>query len=376
MKTTLLIMAAGIGSRFGTGIKQLEPVDDAGHIIMDYSIHDAIEAGFNHVVFIIRKDIEKEFKEVIGERIASICSSHNVTVDYAFQDINDIPGTLPEGRTKPWGTGQAVLAAKKVIDTPFIVINEDDLANEQTCFYVIKQDDAYQPFSYLSVPESHIENFKLSDKDNADAILFKFSFQRDGELRQLWAYQKIQPASIPNKQKKYFQLISKSLDCPDVFKEMKDQMFIITRKIDLLILGDEIITDNIKLLERHFGLETFLRASATRAVSSITTVGLIGNDDKLQEYVQRPNKKYAKKMMQIHKFPVATMSKERLLEKLRTVERWKNVFEIQDAQVYLRTFSDVENIIDFNDDGSHPNEAGSNLAAETIAEVILKDANA
>ena len=81
MNTTLLIMAAGIGSRFGTGIKQLEPVDDAGHIIMDYSIHDAIEAGFNHVVFIIRKDIEKEFKEVIGDRIAAICSSHNVTVD-------------------------------------------------------------------------------------------------------------------------------------------------------------------------------------------------------------------------------------------------------------------------------------------------------
>ena len=126
MKTTLLIMAAGIGSRFGTGIKQLEPVDDAGHIIMDYSIHDAIEAGFNHVIFIIRKDIEKEFKEVIGDRIASICASHDVTVDYAFQDINDIPGTLPEGRTKPWGTGQAVLAAKDVIKTPFIVINADD----------------------------------------------------------------------------------------------------------------------------------------------------------------------------------------------------------------------------------------------------------
>ena len=126
MKTTLLIMAAGIGSRFGTGIKQLEPVDDANHIIMDYSIHDAIEAGFNHVVFIIRKDIEKEFKEVIGDRIASICSTHNVTVDYAFQDINDIPGELPAGRTKPWGTGQAVLAAKSVIDTPFIVINADD----------------------------------------------------------------------------------------------------------------------------------------------------------------------------------------------------------------------------------------------------------
>ena len=79
---------------------------------MDYSIHDAIEAGFNHVVFIIRKDIEKEFKEVIGERIKATCSVHDVIVDYAFQDINDIPGTLPEGRKKPWGTGQAVLAAK------------------------------------------------------------------------------------------------------------------------------------------------------------------------------------------------------------------------------------------------------------------------
>lgn len=126
METTLLIMAAGIGSRFGGGIKQLEPVDAAGHIIMDYSIHDAVEAGFNHVVFIIRKDIEREFKEVIGDRIASVCSAHNVTVEYAFQDLRDIPGALPEGRTKPWGTGQAVLAAKSKLTTPFIVINADD----------------------------------------------------------------------------------------------------------------------------------------------------------------------------------------------------------------------------------------------------------
>ena len=125
-KTALVIMAAGIGSRFGKGIKQLEPVGPNGEIIMDYSIRDALEAGFNKIVFIIRKDIEKEFKEVIGDRIASICSSHNVTVDYAFQDINDILGTLPEGRTKPWGTGQAVLAAKAVLNEPFMVINADD----------------------------------------------------------------------------------------------------------------------------------------------------------------------------------------------------------------------------------------------------------
>ena len=126
MKTTLLIMAAGIGSRFGSGIKQLESVDNKGHIIMDYSVHDAIEAGFNHVVFIIRKDIEEEFKEIIGDRIEKVCQKNHVNVEYVFQDINDIPGKLPEGRTKPWGTGQAVLAAKEVIDSPFIVINADD----------------------------------------------------------------------------------------------------------------------------------------------------------------------------------------------------------------------------------------------------------
>lgn len=125
-KTTLLIMAAGIGSRFGTGIKQLAKVDNRNHIIMDYSIHDAIEAGFNEIIFIIRRDIEEEFKSVIGDRIESVCSSHGVTVKYAFQDINDIPGTKPAERTKPWGTGQAVLAAKELIDSPFAVINADD----------------------------------------------------------------------------------------------------------------------------------------------------------------------------------------------------------------------------------------------------------
>ena len=126
MDTTLSMMAAGIGSRFGGGIKQLEPVDASGHIIMDYSIHDAMEAGFNHVIFVIRRDIETEFREVIGNRIAAICAAHGVTVDYAFQDLHDIPAPLPEGRTKPWGTGQAVLAAKALIYTPFVIINADD----------------------------------------------------------------------------------------------------------------------------------------------------------------------------------------------------------------------------------------------------------
>lgn len=128
MKTTLLIMAAGIGSRFGGGIKQLAPVGPNGEIIMDYSIHDAIKAGFERIVFIIRKDIEADFKEVIGDRIEKICAKAGVEVAYAFQSLDKIPDTyqVPAGRTKPWGTGQAVLVAKDLVPGPFAVINADD----------------------------------------------------------------------------------------------------------------------------------------------------------------------------------------------------------------------------------------------------------
>ena len=128
MKTALVIMAAGIGSRFGGGIKQLEPVGLHGEIIMDYSIHDAIEAGFNKVVFIIRHDLEEVFREVIGNRIEKICAAHNVEVAYAFQEKENVPAgvTVPEERKKPWGTGQAILSCKGIVDCPFIVINADD----------------------------------------------------------------------------------------------------------------------------------------------------------------------------------------------------------------------------------------------------------
>ena len=128
MKTSLVIMAAGIGSRFGEGIKQLTPVGPSGEIIMDYSIHDALEAGFDKVVFIIRKDLEEDFKSIIGRRIERL-----IPVEYAFQELTDLPEgyTVPEGRKKPWGTGQAVLSIKGKVDGPFLVINADDYYGKQ-----------------------------------------------------------------------------------------------------------------------------------------------------------------------------------------------------------------------------------------------------
>ncbi|MDO5776433.1 MAG: sugar phosphate nucleotidyltransferase [Eubacteriales bacterium] len=128
MKTALVVMAAGIGSRFGGGIKQLEPVGLNGELIMDFSIHDAVKAGFNKVVFIIRHDLEESFREVIGDRIEAVLKQAGVEVAYAFQEKDEVPEgvSVPADRKKPWGTGQAVLACKDIVDCPFVVINADD----------------------------------------------------------------------------------------------------------------------------------------------------------------------------------------------------------------------------------------------------------
>ena len=122
MKPTLVVLAAGMGSRYG-GLKQVDPVGPSGEAILDYSVFDAIRGGFGKVVFIIRKDFEAEFKEKIGAKYAGL-----VPVDYCYQDLNDLPApyVFPEGRTKPWGTAHAVRAARNVVKEPFAVINADD----------------------------------------------------------------------------------------------------------------------------------------------------------------------------------------------------------------------------------------------------------
>ena len=124
---TLVIMAAGLGSRYKGGIKQLAKIGPNDEILMDYSINDAKEAGFNKVVFIIRKDIEKEFKEVIGNRI-----SKAIDVDYVYQELDDLPQPYSKGnREKPWGTVQAILCCKDVVNEPFCVINADDFYGKE-----------------------------------------------------------------------------------------------------------------------------------------------------------------------------------------------------------------------------------------------------
>ena len=121
-KPVLVVLAAGMGSRYG-GMKQLDPVGPGGQIIIDYSIYDARRAGFEKVIFIIRRENEADFRAVIGDRLSRL-----MEVEYAFQALDDLPApyAVPEGRTKPFGTGQAVLSARRLVDGPFAVINADD----------------------------------------------------------------------------------------------------------------------------------------------------------------------------------------------------------------------------------------------------------
>lgn len=123
MNTTLVVMAAGMGSRFGGGIKQLEPLGPNGEVLMLYSIYDAIQAGFNKVVFITRKELLDTFEELVTSKVKS-----SIEVEYVFQEIDDLPEGFhcPEGRVKPWGTGQAILTCKDIVKEPFLVINADD----------------------------------------------------------------------------------------------------------------------------------------------------------------------------------------------------------------------------------------------------------
>ena len=222
----------------------------------------------------------------------------------------------------------------------------ENIANNQNMIYIIQQDESYRPFEKLGTPEEEINNFSMDESCDADAILFRF---RRGE-KSFWAYQQIAPASIPNKKKQNFLVKILSTEHTDQFVEMSDQLFTITKKVNLLIIGDKIVTKDISLMQRHFGFENFIRTSAQRAVSDISNIHLVLNDDKLTDYIERTSTKYSKKIMRIKNYHVIKKTRNELIKKLKSVERWKGIFDIQDNKINLHTYKDVENLIDLFDE--------------------------
>ena len=141
MKTTLVILAAGIGARYGKGIKQLEPVGPNGELIIDYSVHDAVQAGFERVVFILRRDIYDDFRSVIGDRLERCLAPLGIQPEYVFQETD----SLPAGRKKPWGTGHALLSCLGLLDGPFTVINADDYYGKYAFIQAQRFMEGYDP---------------------------------------------------------------------------------------------------------------------------------------------------------------------------------------------------------------------------------------
>ena len=198
----------------------------------------------------------------------------------------------------------------------------ENIADNQNKFYIIEQSDAYRPFEVLNTPEEVMGSFHIEKTDNADAVLFRFRREEDV----IWAYQSIVPTTIPNKKKQHFLARILSTEYDDQFIEMPDQLFTITQKVNLLIIGDKIVTKDIALMQRHFGFESFIRSAARDAVAKVSSIQLVANVEKLTDYIERNQKKYSKKMMRIKNYRVVDKTADELIESITNLPRWRGVF--------------------------------------------------
>ena len=243
------------------------------------------------------------------------------------------------------------LAIKESIGNQFLAEESEyalaeKLADNQNKIYLIKQDEKYRPFAFLDLELENVDTFSMKDRDDAQAALFRFS--KNGKA--IWAYQHIWPIHIPNKKKNNFLVQGLKTEGHDEFIEMKNPIFAITRKIDVLIMGDYIITKGVDFLQKHYGFDTFIRKSAEEVVNIISDIGLIENTGKLHEYIGRNKTKYARKMMRIKSYNVINMNAQEIMDRVQDIPRWKDVFKINEGKIALNTYKDVENLIDLFDE--------------------------
>ena len=220
----------------------------------------------------------------------------------------------------------------------------NNIANNQNKFYVIPQTTDYSPFAAVCTTIQTYDSYRVTDRENAEGIFFRY--QRGEQI--IWAYQYFWPNAIPNRKGLAFHVIPQD----DVFTELKKPILAISQKVDLLIIDNNIITNDINLLQTHYDFEHYIRVSARSVASEITTLSLVSNMDKVADYISRSKLTYAKKMLRIKNSKVLTKSKEELYLKITTLPRWSGKFDLDEEThtIVLRNYGQVENLIDLLDE--------------------------
>ena len=223
-----------------------------------------------------------------------------------------------------------------------------NVADNQKKYYMIAQSEEYRPFDYLDVQVEDIPEFKFDQIDDAFGIIFWFRIEEN----EFWVYQHLWSIMIPNKKKTNLLSRLQKYENHDYFIQQKEPLITIATKADILIMQDYIITSNIGLMQKSFGFQDFIVATADKSVERVMSKALVANPEKLKEYINRgKTTKYAKKMMRIANSKVLDLSNEKLMERVHTLERWKDKFEENgEGQIVLNTFQQVEYLIDLLDE--------------------------
>ena len=220
----------------------------------------------------------------------------------------------------------------------------DNIADNQNKFYIIPQTKEYNPFEALLSSHVVTECYCVEERDAAEGIFFRY--EREGVV--LWAFQYFWPNAIPNLKANKFHIIFQD----DVFDELRKPILSVSKKVDLLVVDNKIITNNIKMLQSHYGFQKYVRDVATHIVSDISNLNLVSNMEKVTEYISRNKLTYAKKILRLKKSKVLTKTKEELYTKITTLPRWREKFEINetDGTIVLKNYNQVENLIDLLDE--------------------------
>lgn len=220
----------------------------------------------------------------------------------------------------------------------------ENIADNQNKFYIIPQTDEYKPFEALASSSTTSESYCVAESEEAEGIFFRY--EREGRV--LWAFQYFWPNAIPNRKGTRFHIIPHD----DVFVELKKPILAVTKKVDLLVIDKQIITNDMGLLQAHYDFQHYVRATAAHIVSEITTLDLVSNMGKVMEYISRSKLTYAKKMLRLKNSKVLTKSNEELYVKITTLPRWRGKFEIneEDHTISLKNYGQVENLIDLLDE--------------------------